>query len=57
MVLLNVSRQKIHEKKFCSSFSDRNNLDFYGGRPCRTNWMGANFFSVKVPHIITVSYS
>jgi hypothetical protein len=57
MVCLNVSIQETHEKKFCSSFSDQINSNFYGGRPCLTNRMGANFFSVKVPHIITVSYS
>jgi hypothetical protein len=35
------------KKKFCSSFSDRNNLNFYCGRPCLTNRMGANFFLWK----------
>ncbi len=42
-------------KKFCFSFSDRNNANFDGARPCLTNRMGANFFSVKVPHFITFS--
>jgi hypothetical protein len=45
-------------KNFFSSFSDRNKLEFNDGRPWLTNRMGANFFSVKVPHhIITFSYS
>jgi hypothetical protein len=57
MVCLNVSRQKIHEKNFVPAFSIRNNADFDGGRPCLTNWVGAKFFSVKVPRFITVSYS
>jgi hypothetical protein len=44
-------------KKICSSFSDRNKLEFNDGRPLLTNRMGANFFSVEVPHIIPFSYS
>jgi hypothetical protein len=44
-------------KKNLFQFSDQNKLDFDGGRLCLTNRMGANFFSVNVPHIITVSYS
>jgi hypothetical protein len=44
-------------KKICSSFSNRNILEFNDGRPWLTNRTGANFFSVKVPHIITFFYS
>ncbi len=34
-------------KKICSSFSDRNKLEFNDGRPWLTNRMGANFFLWK----------
>jgi 3-deoxy-D-arabino-heptulosonate 7-phosphate (DAHP) synthase class II len=56
MVRLNVSIQETHEK-ICSSFSDRNKLEFNDGRLCLTNRMGAKIFSVKVPQIITFSFS
>jgi hypothetical protein len=46
--LFNRVQAKNSWKKICSSFSDRNKLEFWDGRSCFTNRMGANFFSVKV---------
>ncbi len=42
-----MSRQKTHEKKFVPAFWIEIIRIFDGGRPCRTNWMGANFFLRK----------
>jgi hypothetical protein len=52
---LKLVQTKNSRKKICSSFSDRNKLEFDDRRHSLTNWMGAYFFSVKVPHFITVS--
>jgi hypothetical protein len=56
-VSLNVSRQKAHEKRFVPVFRfEIMRILMAADLVLQIGWV-PTFFSVKVPHIITVSYS